>query len=50
MEILEIGAELNNPEIKKALIQSEKEFELGKTGTEEDIFKILQGQQNGQNL
>ena len=29
LEILEIGTELNNPETNKALIQSEKEFELG---------------------
>ena len=44
MEILEIGAELNDPEINEALIQSEKELELGEVGTEEDIFKILRGQ------
>ena len=44
MDILEIGAELNDPEIKKALIQSEKEFALGEVGTEEDIFKILRKQ------
>jgi len=47
MEILEIGAELNDPEINEALIQSEKEFELGEVGTEEDIFKILRRQQDG---
>lgn len=41
IDILEITAELNDPEINKALIQSEKEFELGEVGTEEDIFKIL---------
>ena len=44
MEILEIGAELNDPEINKALAQSKKEYELGEVGTEEDIFKILRGQ------
>lgn len=44
LDVLEIGAELNDPEIKKALIQSEKEFELGEVGTEEDIFKILREQ------
>ena len=44
MDILEIGAELNDPEIKEALIQSEKEFKLGEVGTEEDIFKILREQ------
>ena len=43
MEILEIGTELNDPKISKALIQSEKEFELGEVGTEEDIFRILRG-------
>ena len=43
IEILEIGTELNDPEINTALIQSEKEFELGEVGTEEDIFEILQG-------
>jgi len=47
IDILEIGAELNDPEINKALTQSEKEFELGEVGTEEDIFKILRGQQDG---
>jgi PHD/YefM family antitoxin component YafN of YafNO toxin-antitoxin module len=44
MDILEIEAELNDPEINKALARSEKDFELGEIGTEEDIFKILRGQ------
>ena len=43
IEILEIGTEFNDPEINTALIQSEKDFELGDVGTEEDIFEILQG-------
>ena len=43
MEILEIGTELNDSKINKDLIQSEKEFELGEVGTEEDIFRILRG-------
>jgi prevent-host-death family protein len=47
IEILEIGTELNDPEIDTALIQSEKEFELGEVGTEDDIFEILQGQRDG---
>ncbi|MBC7334180.1 MAG: type II toxin-antitoxin system Phd/YefM family antitoxin [Actinobacteria bacterium] len=50
MEILEIGAELSDPEINKTLVQSKKEFEIGEVGTEEDIFKILRSQQDGQNL
>ena len=41
---LEIETESNDPEIKKALIQSKKEIERGEVGTEEDIFKILRGQ------
>jgi prevent-host-death family protein len=41
MDILEIEAELNDPEINKDLIQSKKEFVIGEVGTEEDIFKIL---------
>lgn len=43
IEILEIGTELNDPRISKALIQSEKEFEPGEIGTEDDIFRILRG-------
>jgi PHD/YefM family antitoxin component YafN of YafNO toxin-antitoxin module len=43
IEILEIGTELNDPEISISLTQSEKEFELGEVGTEDDIFEILQG-------
>lgn len=43
-DMLEITAEAADPEIKKALIQSKKETELGEIGTEEDIFKILRGE------
>jgi len=43
IEILEIGTELNDPRTSKALIKSEKEFELGEIGTEDDIFRILRG-------
>ena len=42
-DMMEITAEAADPEIKKALIQSKKEAELGEVGTEEDIFKILLG-------
>jgi prevent-host-death family protein len=42
LDILEIEAELNDPEINKALMQSEEEFKIGEVGTEEDIFRILQ--------
>jgi prevent-host-death family protein len=42
IDILEIEAELNDPEINKALMQSEEEFKIGEVGTEEDIFRILQ--------
>ena len=44
IDLLEIMAELNDPEWQKALEQSEKEFELGEVGTEEDMFKILRGE------
>ena len=43
MDLFEIAAEMNDPELQKALAQTEKEFELGEVGTEEDIFKILRG-------
>lgn len=43
-DMLEITAEAADPEIKKALIQSKKEAELGEIGNEEDIFKILRGE------
>lgn len=42
-DMMEITAEAADPEIKKALIQSKNEAELGEVGTEEDIFKILLG-------
>lgn len=41
VDMLEVGAELSDPEITRALAESEKEFELGEVGTEDDIFKIL---------
>lgn len=44
MDILEIGAELSDAEITKALAESKKQFELGEVGTEEDIFKALRGE------
>lgn len=40
-DIVEIGAEISDPEIINALKESKKQFELGKIGTEEDIFNIL---------
>ena len=42
LDILEIESELNDDEINKALIQSEKEFKIGEVGSEEEIFRILQ--------
>jgi len=47
LDILEINTELDDKEINIALIQSEKEFELGEIGTEEDIFNILEEEKNG---
>jgi len=44
MDLFEIAAEINDPELQKALAKTEKEFELGEVGTEEDIFKILKGE------
>lgn len=43
-DMLEIGAEQSDPEIKRALAESKKQFELGEVGTEEDILKILRGE------
>ena len=40
-ENIEIEQELNDPEIRAALVKSKREIEQGDTGTEEDIFKIL---------
>ncbi len=40
-DMLEILAEQNDPEFQKALAQSEKEFERGEVGTEEELFEIL---------
>lgn len=42
-DMLEIGAELADGEVVKALAESKKQFELGEVGTEEDIFKMLRG-------
>jgi hypothetical protein len=47
LDILEINDELKDGEINKALIHSEKEFELGEIGSEEDIFNILKEEENG---
>ena len=38
---LEIEMEAHDTDIKKALIDSEKQFERGDVGTEADILKIL---------
>ena len=43
-DMLEIGVELEDGEVVKALAESKKQFELGEVGTEEDIFKILRGE------
>ena len=43
LDMLEIGTELTDPEIREALAESKKQFELGEVGTEEDILKILRG-------
>lgn len=43
VDLFEIAAELNDPELQKTLAQTEKEFELGEVGTKEDILKILEG-------
>ena len=42
-DMLEIGAEQSDPEISEALVESKKQFELGEVGTEDDILKILGG-------
>jgi len=44
MDILEIGAEVNDATTINALAESKKQFELGEVGTEEDILKILKGE------
>ena len=41
VDMLEMQEELSDPEIKKALAESKKQFELGEVGTEEDIFNSL---------
>ena len=40
-EASEILAELNDPEFQRALAQSEKEFERGEVGSEDELFEIL---------
>lgn len=44
LDILEIGAEMTDPELQRALMESKKQHELGEVGTEEDIFKMLRGE------
>ena len=44
VDMLEIQEELSDPEIKKALAESKKQFELGEVWTEQDILKILKGE------
>ncbi|MDI6892974.1 MAG: type II toxin-antitoxin system Phd/YefM family antitoxin [Actinomycetota bacterium] len=46
-DMLEIGAEQSDPEIKRALAEGKKQFELGEVGAEEDILKILRGGEIG---
>ena len=41
MDILEIGAELSDADFNKELMESRKEIELGKVGSEEELFKML---------
>lgn len=41
MDILEIGAELSDTDFNKELMESRKEIELGKVGSEEELFKML---------
>jgi len=41
IDVLEIKTELADPEIKKALAESKKQFELGEVGAEKDILKVL---------
>lgn len=41
MDILEIGAELSDADFNKELMESKKEIELGKVGSEEELFKML---------
>ncbi len=40
-EMLEILAVQNDPELQRALAQSEKEFERSEVGTERELFAIL---------
>lgn len=42
MDITELKAEQSDPEFAKALKESKKQFELGKVGTEKDIFAMLE--------
>lgn len=45
LDLMEISQELVDPKIKKALLESQKSFELGETGTEEELFAILNEKQ-----
>jgi len=42
MDITELKAEQSDPEFVKALKDSKKQFELGKVGSEKDIFAMLE--------
>ena len=44
VDMLEIQEEPSDPEIKKALTEGKKHFELGEVGTEQDILKSLKGE------
>ena len=44
MDILEIGAELSDARFNKELLESRKQIELGEVGSEEELFKMLQGE------
>lgn len=43
-DVIDIAAESADPGIAEALAQSKKQIELGKVGTEEDIFRALRGE------
>lgn len=41
MDIMEIGAELNDAEFNKELMESRKQIELGEVESKEKLFKML---------
>jgi len=43
-DLVEISAEVADPEIQAALKESKKQHELGEIGTEEDIFRLLRAE------